>query len=47
MATLRHPHRYSGHASQVPMLHESYTTYLYWGFALVFVVLMILGFTAF
>jgi hypothetical protein len=47
MATLRRPHLYSGRASQVPKLHESYTTYLYWGFALVFAVLMVLGFTAF
>lgn len=31
----------------IPMLHESYTTYLYWGFALVFVVLLVVGFTAF
>jgi hypothetical protein len=47
MAKLRRSHRYSGRASQVPMLQESYTTYLYWGFALTFAVLMVLGFTAF
>lgn len=39
-----HPQR---HPEQVPKLHESYTTYLYWGFALVFVVFLVLGFTAF
>jgi hypothetical protein len=33
------------HDGRIPKLHESYTTYLYWGFALVFVVLLIIGFT--
>jgi hypothetical protein len=28
----------------IPKLHESYTTYLYWGFALVFLVLFVVGF---
>jgi len=35
------------HSEQIPKLHESYTTYLYWGFAVVFVALTILGFTLF
>lgn len=42
-ATIKHSDR----DSQVPKLHESYTTYLYWGFALVFAVLLVLGFTIF
>lgn len=28
----------------IPKLHESYTTYVYWGFALVFLVLLVVGF---
>ncbi len=35
------------HGGQIPKLHESYTTYLYWAFALVFIVLTIMGFTLF
>ena len=31
---------------RIPKLHESYTTYLYWGFALVFLVLLVVGFVA-
>lgn len=31
----------------IPKRKESYTTYLYWGFAIIFVVLLILGFTYF
>ena len=42
-ATIKHSDR----EAQVPKLHESYTTYLYWGFALVFAVLLVLGFTMF
>jgi hypothetical protein len=42
-ATIKHSDR----DSQVPKLHESYTTYLYWGFALVFAVVSVLGFTIF
>ncbi len=33
-------------STHVPMIHESYTTYLYWGFALVFLVLLVVGFVA-
>lgn len=32
---------------KIPMRKEAYTTYIYWGFALVFVILLILGFTQF
>jgi len=32
---------------KVPMRKEAYTTYLYWGFALLFIVLFIIGFTRF
>ena len=32
---------------QIPKLRESYTTYLYWGFAIVFIALTIVGFTFF
>jgi hypothetical protein len=32
---------------EIPKLHESYTTYVYWGFALVFLVLLIVGFVAY
>lgn len=42
-ATIKHSDR----DIQIPKLHESYTTYLYWGFALVFAVLLVLGFTIF
>jgi hypothetical protein len=35
------------HSAQIPKVHESYMTYLYWGFALVFLALMIIGFTLF
>lgn len=28
----------------IPKLRESYTTYVYWGFALVFIVLLVVGF---
>ncbi len=37
----------SSRKDMIPRLHESYTTYLYWGFALVFIVLLVVGFTAF
>ncbi len=35
-----------GH-SKVPTRREAYTTYLYWGFAFIFLILLVLGFTAF
>lgn len=28
----------------IPRLNESYTTYVYWGFAVLFVILLIVGF---
>ena len=31
--------------AKIPMRKEAYTTYLYWGFALVFLILFIIGFT--
>jgi hypothetical protein len=31
----------------IPKLNESYTTYIYWGFALVFLVLLVVGFVVY
>lgn len=31
----------------IPKLQESYTTYIYWGFALVFLILLIVGFVVY
>jgi hypothetical protein len=31
----------------IPKLHESYTTYVYWGFAILFIALLIIGFVAY
>jgi len=33
--------------NKVPIRKEAYTTYLYWGFALIFIILFIIGFTRF
>jgi len=33
--------------ADVPMRKEAYTTYLYWGFAVIFVALLVAGFTLF
>lgn len=35
------------HDPKIPKIHESYTTYLYWGFALLFVVMLVVGFVAY
>jgi hypothetical protein len=37
----------ASHKQDVPKLHESYTTYVYWGFALVFIILLVVGFVAY
>jgi len=37
----------ASHKQEIPKLHESYTTYIYWGFAVVFVVLLVVGFVAY
>lgn len=31
----------------IPKLRESYTTYVYWGFALIFIILLVVGFVVY